>query len=85
VSAVATAVALYLTLTAGLALVRLRRGPTLGDRVLAVTLVGTTGVAVLLLLSRATAAPAFVDVALVLAVLAAVPVVVHATRLADRR
>jgi multicomponent Na+:H+ antiporter subunit F len=82
---VAVAAATVLLLTLGAVLVRLERGPTGADRVLAATFIGTTGVAVLLLLSRATGRPALLDVALVLAVLAAVPVIVHVTRVAGGR
>jgi multicomponent Na+:H+ antiporter subunit F len=82
---VAVAAAVVLLLTLGAVLVRLERGPTAADRVLAATFIGTTGVAVLLLLARATGQPALLDVALVLAVLAAVPVIVHVTRVAGGR
>jgi multicomponent Na+:H+ antiporter subunit F len=47
-------------------------GPSLQDRMLSVQLLGTGGVAVLLLLSPMLAIPALIDVALVLALLAAV-------------
>jgi multicomponent Na+:H+ antiporter subunit F len=47
-------------------------GPSLQDRMLSVQLLGTGGVAVLLLLSPLLAIPALIDVALVLALLAAV-------------
>lgn len=49
-----------------------RARPPDADRMLAALLFGTTGVATLLLLSQALALPQAVDVALVLAVLAAV-------------
>jgi multicomponent Na+:H+ antiporter subunit F len=54
------------------ALVKATRGPTPADRMLAALLFGTTGVAVLLLLSYAEGVPALVDIALALAVLAAI-------------
>lgn len=54
------------------ALVRVVRGPTAADRLLAVLLFGTTGVAVLLLLAHAGGSPALVDVALVFALLAVI-------------
>lgn len=54
------------------ALLRVARGPTAADRMLAALLFGTTGVAVLLLLAYAGASPALVDVALVFALLAAI-------------
>jgi len=50
----------------------LEGGPEEGDRMLAIQLIGTTGVGVLMLLSRLLAQPALLDVALVLALLAAV-------------
>lgn len=53
-------------------LLRVVRGPTAADRLLAALLFGTTGVGVLLLLSKATHTPALVDVALVFALLAAI-------------
>jgi multicomponent Na+:H+ antiporter subunit F len=61
-----------LLLTLGLGLARAMIGPSLQDRMLSVQLLGTGGVATLLLLSALLAAPALIDVALVLALLAAV-------------
>jgi multicomponent Na+:H+ antiporter subunit F len=57
--------------TAALGLARVLRGPGAADRIMAVQLLGTGGVAVLLLLSQATGMAAAVDVALTLALLAA--------------
>lgn len=54
------------------ALVRVVRGPTAADRLLAALLFGTSGVAVLLLLAYAGGGPALVDAALVFALLAAI-------------
>jgi len=54
------------------ALLRIVRGPTAADRLLAALLFGTTGVAVLLLLAEAGNEPALVDVALVFALLGAI-------------
>lgn len=54
------------------ALVRVMRGPTSADRLLAAILFGTTGVAVLLLLAGAGGGDALIDVALVFALLAAI-------------
>lgn len=48
------------------------RGPTSADRLLAALLFGTTGTAILLLLSFQSGEPALVDSALVLALLAAI-------------
>lgn len=61
-----------LLLSASLGLVRVIRGPTRADRMVVVQLLGTTSVAVLLLLSRALGVGAFRDVALVFALFAAV-------------
>jgi multicomponent Na+:H+ antiporter subunit F len=74
----AGALVLLGTMVAGL--VRIARGPTAADRMLAALLFGTTGVAILLLLSQALALPAALDVALVFAVLAAVVGVAFTTR-----
>lgn len=52
-------------------LLRLLRGPGDADRLMAAQLLGSGGVAALLLLAMATGVPAVVDVALVLALLAA--------------
>jgi len=57
--------------TVALGLVRLLRGPGNADRMLAAQLLGTGGVAVLLLLGVASGVRAAADIALVLALLAA--------------
>jgi multicomponent Na+:H+ antiporter subunit F len=54
-----------------LGLLRILLGPAEADRMMAAQLIGTGGVAVLLLLAVATATPSIVDVALILALLAA--------------
>jgi multicomponent Na+:H+ antiporter subunit F len=72
------ALALFLVLNLVGGLVRILRGPTPSDRMLAAQLFGTTGVAVLLLLGQATGAGALRDVALVFAVLAVVNAAVFA-------
>jgi multicomponent Na+:H+ antiporter subunit F len=54
-----------------LGLLRVLLGPAEADRMMAAQLIGTGGVAVLLLLAVATATPSIVDVALILALLAA--------------
>jgi len=54
-----------------LGLVRILRGPGDADRIMAVQLLGTGGIAALLLLGEAMSAPAAADVALILALLAA--------------
>lgn len=55
-----------------LGLLRILRGPGAGNRMLAAQLIGTTGVAMLLLLSLLLDQHALIDVALILALLAAV-------------
>jgi multicomponent Na+:H+ antiporter subunit F len=54
-----------------LGLIRILRGPGDDDRIMAAQLLGTGGIAALLLLAEAMRAPAAVDVALILALLAA--------------
>lgn len=71
-SAILLAAALFLLLNVIAGLVRIARGPTTADRMLAAQLFGTTGVATLLLLDAALDARALRDVALVFALLAAV-------------
>lgn len=56
--------------TVALGLIRILRGPGNADRMMAAQLLGTGGVAVLLLLGAAMDQPASVDVALTLALLA---------------
>ncbi|MFO7576366.1 MAG: monovalent cation/H+ antiporter complex subunit F [Pelovirga sp.] len=74
----ASALLLLLTIAAGL--VRILRGPTATDRMLAAQLFGTTAVAILLLLGQADANPALQDVALVFALLAAVAAITFVRR-----
>ncbi len=71
-------VVLLITMAAGL--VRVARGPTEADRVLASLLLGTTGVAILLVLSLVMSMPAAVDVALMFAVLSAIIGIAFALR-----
>jgi multicomponent Na+:H+ antiporter subunit F len=74
------ALALFLLLNLVVGLARVWRGPTPADRILAAQLFGTTGVAILVLLADALSTPSLRDVALVLALLAAVAVVVFVRR-----
>ncbi|SFM81046.1 monovalent cation/H+ antiporter complex subunit F [Halopseudomonas yangmingensis] len=64
--------ALILLLSIAAGLWRVLRGPTRADRLLAVQLLGTSGTAILLVLAEAAGQPALLDVALLLALLAAV-------------
>lgn len=63
--------AAVLLLTVAASLLRVLRGPTRADRMMGAQLSGTAGVAVLLLLAAAQGVEAVLDVALVLALLAA--------------
>jgi multicomponent Na+:H+ antiporter subunit F len=76
--------AFFLLLTVALGLFRVLRGPTSGDRMLAAQLFGTTGVAILVLLGLAMEEPALWDVALVVALLAAVAGVAFVQRIWGR-
>lgn len=78
----AAVLALFLLANLVIALVRAVKGPTDADRMLAALLFGTTGAGVLLLLAH-TGTPyktGFIDVALVLALLAAIAGVAFAYR-----
>ena len=63
--------ALAVFLTVALGLLRVLRGPEVADRIMAAQLLGTGGIAALLLLGVATGVPACLDIALTLALLAA--------------
>ena len=72
-------------LTVALGLVRILRGPSAADRMMAAQLLGTGGIAVLLLLAAATGVSAAIDVALTLALLAAFASVAFVTGLRPPR
>ena len=74
------AVAVFLMLNIAAGLLRILRGPTAADRMLAAQLFGTTGVAILLLLAEAQGLPPLRDVALVFALLAALATVAFVKR-----
>jgi multicomponent Na+:H+ antiporter subunit F len=76
------AAATFVLATVALGLVRVLRGPSDADRLLAAQLLGTGGVAALLLLGVATAEAAVGDLALVLTLLAAFASVGFVTGLA---
>jgi multicomponent Na+:H+ antiporter subunit F len=61
----------FIVAAVALGLLRVLRGPAEADRMMAAQLLGTGGVAALLLLAEATGSPAAVDMALTLALLAA--------------
>ncbi len=73
--------ALLLSLIVGLG--RVWRGPGFADRMLAAQLLGTTGVAMLIVLAERFAQPALRDVALVLALLALLAVLAFVARVWD--
>lgn len=66
-----TILALILLLTVVVGMIRILRGPTAADRMMTAQLFGTSGVAILLLLSAGMSSPVLIDVALVFALLAA--------------
>jgi multicomponent Na+:H+ antiporter subunit F len=63
--------ACFVLAATALGLLRILRGPADADRMMAAQLLGTGGVAALLLIAAAVQSPAVVDVALMLALLAA--------------
>lgn len=79
-SAVYGATATVLLLTVLGSLVRVLRGPTPADRMLAAQLFSTTGVAALLLLAELQQVPAVRDVALIFALLAVLATVAFVKR-----
>jgi len=64
--------AVFILAMVALGLVRIMRGPGDADRIMAMQLLGTGGIAALLLLAVGTGVAAIVDAALTLALLAAV-------------
>lgn len=70
----------FVLATVAVSLVRIARGPTRADRMMAAQLFGTALTSVLLILSVGLGQPALVDVALVFAALAAVTVVAFVRR-----
>lgn len=63
--------ALFVLVTVALGMVRILKGPGDADRMMSAQLLGTGGIAVLLLLAASTGMAGLVDAALVLALLAA--------------
>ncbi|WP_211364236.1 monovalent cation/H+ antiporter complex subunit F [Propionivibrio limicola] len=72
-------VALFLLVNLVIALLRAARGPTVADRMLMALLFGSTGVGILVLLSAHGGTP-LIDVALTLALLAAISGIAFARR-----
>jgi multicomponent Na+:H+ antiporter subunit F len=73
--------AVFLLLNIGAGLLRIVRGPTPADCLLAAQLFGTTGVAILLLLAEVQAEPALRDVALAFVLLAVLSTVAFVKRI----
>ena len=69
---------LMLTVAALLTLVRVVRGPTLPDRVVAIDLIGVLIVGVIVVRAAATGEQAFLDVAIVIALISFVGTVAYA-------
>jgi multicomponent Na+:H+ antiporter subunit F len=67
-----------LAVAAALALVRVIKGPTLPDRVIAIDLIGVLMVCLLVVQAGATAQPAFLDAAMVVALISFVGTVAYA-------
>jgi multicomponent Na+:H+ antiporter subunit F len=74
------ALALFLLANLVVAMIAAARGPTPADRMLMALLLGTTGTAVLVLLAAAGGGTPLIDVALVLALLAAIGGIAFAKR-----
>jgi multicomponent Na+:H+ antiporter subunit F len=74
------AAAVVLTATLVVALIPMIRATSATDRMLATQLIGTSGVGLLLLLAPLLSLPALIDVALMLALLAAVALVAFTRR-----
>ena len=70
--------ATMLPVAAGLAFIRLAKGPTLPDRVIAIDLIGVLLVCLLVLMAGMTAQAAFLDVAIVVALISFVGTVAYA-------
>jgi multicomponent Na+:H+ antiporter subunit F len=67
-----------LAVAAGLTFVRLAKGPTLPDRVIAIDLIGVLLVCLLVVMAGVTAQQAFLDVAMVVALISFVGTVAYA-------
>lgn len=72
--------ALFLVVNLGGGLIRVMKGPTAADRMLAAQLFSTTGVAAMLLLAAALEQPAALDVALMFVMLAVLAVLTFVRR-----
>jgi multicomponent Na+:H+ antiporter subunit F len=79
------AVAAFVLSLLAMGLVCVLRGPTLADRMMSAQLLGTSGIAALLLIATATSEPAVIDVALALALLAAFASIAFVTSSDDQQ
>ena len=77
------AAATFILAMVALGLVRILRGPSVADRIMAAQLLGSGGIAALLLIAAATGMSAAADVALSLALLAAFASVAFVNGIAD--
>ena len=68
-----------LAVAAGLTFIRLLKGPALPDRVIAIDLIGVLMVCILVVTAAATAQQAFLDVAMVVALISFVGTVAYST------
>lgn len=75
------AVALFLLANLAAGMVRILNGPTAADRILVAQLVGTSGIAIVLLVGAASGQAAALDVALILALLASLTALAFVRRL----
>lgn len=78
-------IALFLLVNLVVALLAAAHGPTAADRMLVALLFGTSGVGILVLLAHAGGGRALVDVALVIALLAAISGIAFARRAWHRK
>jgi len=76
-------IAVFLLVCMGLGLMRIVLGPSPSDRMMAAQLLGTSGIALMLLLAHIVLVPALIDAALVLALLAAVAIAAFTRRRAE--
>lgn len=67
--------ALVILLSVGAALFRALRGPERADRIMSIQIIGTGSTGIIVLMAAARGQPSYLDIALVIAVLAAVPAI----------
>lgn len=85
-STTVTSVAMFmLALAAAMAVIRLLRGPSAPDRVVAVDLLGTLSVSLLVVGAAASGQQAFLDAALIIALIAFVSTIAYAQFIERKR